>query len=71
MQASIQGLEGKTLLLLHTIEAKSGKERVNPVAYVRDDEKYVVIASKGGAPIHPGGFPCRTFAHKLSKTVLR
>lgn len=47
------GFEGKTLLLLHTIGAKSGKERVNPVAYVRDDDKYVVIASKGGAPDNP------------------
>ena len=45
--------EGKTLLLLHTTGAKSGQEHVNPVAYVRDDEKYVVIASKGGAPTNP------------------
>ena len=45
--------EGKTLLLLHTTGAKTGKERVNPVAYVRDGEKYVVIASKGGAPTNP------------------
>ena len=45
--------EGKTLLLLHTTGAKSGQERVNPVAYVRDGERYVVIASKGGAPTHP------------------
>jgi len=45
--------EGRTLLLLHTIGAKSGQERVNPVAYTRDDERYVIIASKGGAPDHP------------------
>lgn len=45
--------EGKNLLLLHTKGAKSGKERVNPVAYVRDDGHYVVIASKGGAPTNP------------------
>ena len=45
--------EGKTLLLLHTTGAKSGKERVNPVAYVRDNDQYVVIASKGGAPTNP------------------
>jgi len=48
--------EGKTLLLLHTTGAKSGKERVNPVAYIRDDERFVVIASKGGAPNHPGWY---------------
>ena len=45
--------EGKTLLLLHTTGAKTGKKHVNPVAYVRDGEKYVVIASKGGAPTNP------------------
>ncbi len=45
--------EGRTLLLLHTKGAKSGRELVNPVAYVRDGERYVVIASKGGAPTNP------------------
>lgn len=45
--------EDKTLLLLHTTGAKTGKERVNPVAYVRDGGNYVVIASKGGAPDNP------------------
>jgi len=45
--------EGRTLLLLHTIGARSGMERVNPVAYTRDGERYVVIASKGGSPDHP------------------
>ena len=44
---------GKTLLLLHTKGAKSGKELINPVAYVRDGERFVVIASKGGAPTNP------------------
>ena len=45
--------EGKTLLLLHTVGAKSGQERINPVAYIRDGDRYVIIASKGGAPTHP------------------
>jgi len=44
---------GKTLLLLHTKGAKSKQERINPVAYVCDGERYVVIASKGGAPTNP------------------
>ncbi len=47
------GFEGKTLLLLHTKGAKSGEERINPVAYVKDQDRYVVIASKGGAPTNP------------------
>ncbi len=41
------------LLLLHTTGAKSGQPRVNPVAYVTDSKRYVVIASKGGAPTNP------------------
>ena len=45
--------EGKTLLLLHTKGAKSGQERINPTAYVKDDDRFVVIASKGGAPTNP------------------
>jgi deazaflavin-dependent oxidoreductase (nitroreductase family) len=45
--------EGKTLLLLHTKGAKTRRERINPVAYVRDGEKFVVIASKAGAPTNP------------------
>src|SRR5512133_2477959 len=44
---------GRTLLLLHTIGAKSGEERINPTAYVKDGDRYVVIASKGGAPTNP------------------
>jgi deazaflavin-dependent oxidoreductase (nitroreductase family) len=54
--------EGKTLLLLHTTGAKSGQERINPVAYVRDGERYVVIASKGGAPTNPDWYH-NIFAH--------
>ena len=45
--------EGRTLLLLHHKGAKSGQERVNPVACVQDGDRYVVIASKGGAPTNP------------------
>lgn len=44
---------GKTLLLLHTVGAKSGQERINPVAYVTDGDRLVIIASKGGAPTSP------------------
>jgi deazaflavin-dependent oxidoreductase (nitroreductase family) len=45
--------EGMTLLLLHHTGAKSGKSRVNPLAYLRDGERYVVFASKAGAPTNP------------------
>jgi deazaflavin-dependent oxidoreductase (nitroreductase family) len=45
--------EGKTLLLVHTKGAKSGQERINPTAYVRDNGNLVIIASKGGSPTNP------------------
>ena len=41
------------LLLLHTTGAKTGLERVNPVAYLVDGDRYVVFASKAGAPTNP------------------
>ena len=44
---------GRNLLLLHTIGRHSEEERINPLAYVRDDNTYVIIASKGGADSHP------------------
>ncbi len=47
---------GKTLLLLHTIGARTGHERVNPVAYVPDGDRFVIVASKGGAPTNPGWY---------------
>jgi len=43
----------RTLLLLHTTGAKSRQERINPVAYTKDGDRLVVIASKGGAPTNP------------------
>ena len=48
--------EGKTLLLLHTRGAKSGRERINPTAYVRDGDRYVIIASQGGAVKNPSWY---------------
>jgi deazaflavin-dependent oxidoreductase (nitroreductase family) len=47
---------GKTLLLLHTVGAKSGRARVNPVAYVLDGDRFAIVASKGGAPSNPGWY---------------
>src|SRR5438128_1461860 len=45
--------EGMPLLLLHHTGAKSGTDRVNPLAYQSDDGRYVIFASKGGAPTNP------------------
>jgi deazaflavin-dependent oxidoreductase (nitroreductase family) len=48
--------EGMPMLLLHTTGAKSGHERVNPLAYQALDSGYAVFASKGGAPTNPDWF---------------
>jgi deazaflavin-dependent oxidoreductase (nitroreductase family) len=45
--------EGAPLLLLHTIGRRSGKPHVVPVMYLRDEERYLVFASKGGADTNP------------------
>lgn len=45
--------EGASLLLLHTTGAKSGLARVNPVICMADGDRYVVVASKAGAPNNP------------------
>ena len=45
-----------TLLLLHTTGAKSGEERINPLVTLEDDDRLVIIASKGGAPSHPAWY---------------
>ncbi len=42
-----------TMLLLHHKGAKTGTERVNPVAYQALDEGYAIFASKAGAPTNP------------------
>jgi deazaflavin-dependent oxidoreductase (nitroreductase family) len=55
---------GKTLLLLRTVGAKSGQARINPVAYVTDGDRLVIIASKGGAPTNPDWY-YNILAHPL------
>lgn len=55
---------GRTLLLLHSVGAKSGQERINPVAYTTDGDRLVIIASKGGAPTNPDWY-YNLLAHPL------
>ena len=44
------------MLLLDHVGAKSGKHRTIPLAYLRDGEDVVIVASKGGHPRHPSWF---------------
>ena len=45
--------EGAPLLLLHTVGARTGQERVNPMMYRAVGDSYAVFASKAGAPTNP------------------
>lgn len=47
---------GRQALLLTTTGARSGEQRMTPLAYSMDDGRYIVTASKGGAPTHPGWY---------------
>ena len=49
-------LAGRTLILLTTTGAKSGKERTAVLGFGKDGDRYVVIASGNGAPSHPGWY---------------
>jgi deazaflavin-dependent oxidoreductase (nitroreductase family) len=48
--------EGMSLLLLHNVGAKSGERYVTPLVYMPDGERWVIFASKGGAPKNPGWY---------------
>lgn len=45
--------EGVPLLVLHSIGAKTGAERINPLMYQDVDGGYAVFASKAGADTNP------------------
>jgi len=44
---------GTTILLLTTHGRKSGEPRTTPLIHRVDDDRWVVVASKGGWPSHP------------------
>ena len=52
-RGSVASFARQPLLLLTHTGAKTGKQRTNPLAYFRDGDHYVVVASKGGAPTNP------------------
>jgi deazaflavin-dependent oxidoreductase (nitroreductase family) len=48
--------EGSTILLLTTTGRKSGNKTTTPLIYGMDGDNPVIVASKGGAPQHPGWY---------------
>lgn len=55
-QATGGRLAGKELLLLTTTGRKTGRLRVNPLRRIEDGDNYLIAASVGGAPSHPGWY---------------
>jgi deazaflavin-dependent oxidoreductase (nitroreductase family) len=50
-------LAGTPMILIHHIGAKSGIERVTPLACTPlRDGRYVIVASNGGSPTHPSWY---------------
>jgi|SRR5664280_97503 len=47
---------GTTILLLTTEGRVSGEQRTTPLIHRTDGEGWVIVASKGGAPEHPGWY---------------
>lgn len=47
---------GPPMLLLEHVGAKSQTKRVAPLAYVRDGDDVILVASKGGYPKNPAWF---------------
>jgi len=53
-----QGYEwrGAQILLLTTTGRRSGQERTMPLIHRTDGDRWVLVASKGGAPDHPSWY---------------
>jgi deazaflavin-dependent oxidoreductase (nitroreductase family) len=47
---------GTTILLLSTEGRTSGEPRTTPLIHRTDGDRWVVVASKGGAPEHPSWY---------------
>ena len=61
--------ESMPLLLLHHRGAKSGEDRVAPLAYLEDQGRYAIFASKAGAPENPAWYH-NLLAHPDTKIEL-
>ncbi len=48
--------EGAPMVLLTHTGRKSGQQRTNPLVYMADGDRYLIFASKGGAPTDPDWF---------------
>jgi F420H(2)-dependent quinone reductase len=49
-------LEGRPVVILTSVGAKSGKVRKNPAMRIVDGDRYVAVASAGGSPTNPSWY---------------
>jgi deazaflavin-dependent oxidoreductase (nitroreductase family) len=62
--------EGATVLILTTTGRTSGEPRDTPLIYARDDDRFVIVASNGGDPDHPGWYRNLTKEPEVELQVL-
>jgi deazaflavin-dependent oxidoreductase (nitroreductase family) len=56
-QGKVSGMfQDAPLLLLTATGARTGRKTTSPVAYTKDGDRFVIIASKGGAPTNPAWY---------------
>lgn len=56
-QGKVEGPYRRMDLLLITVTgAKTGRRYTHPLAYTRDGDRLVIVASKGGAPTNPAWY---------------
>jgi deazaflavin-dependent oxidoreductase (nitroreductase family) len=48
--------ENVPLILLHHVGGRTGTSYVSPLAAMQDGDRYVIAASKAGAPVNPAWF---------------
>jgi deazaflavin-dependent oxidoreductase (nitroreductase family) len=61
---------GITLILIHHIGAKSGIERVSPLAYsLQGDGRFAIWAANGGSPTHPNWYYNLKADHRIKVEV--
>ena len=61
---------GASVLILHSLGRKSGQTRKFPLIYGRDGMNYIIVASRGGSPEHPGWYK-NLLAHPDVKVQVR
>ena len=52
-RASSGPMAGRPLMILTSTGARSGMQRTAVITYTRDGDRYVIVASKSGAPTNP------------------